>query len=48
MELDDIQKPIIVLDDGTTLFYKSINNITLLAVSKENINATVVFAFFYQ
>jgi len=40
-------KPLITLDDGCSFFYKSVNNITFLAVSKNNVNAIMVYSFIY-
>jgi hypothetical protein len=48
MELEDQLKPMIMLEDGTVLFHKSISNITILAAAKQNINAAMVFAFIYS
>lgn len=48
MELDDQAKPIILLDDGTTLFFKQVNNVMILVVAKNNINTVMVFSFIYS
>lgn len=37
----------ILLEDGTCLFYKFINNIIFLAVTKNNVNSMMVYSFIY-
>ena len=49
LEIDETSlKPVIVSEDGACFLYKQINNITILAVTKNNVNAAMVYSFIYR
>mmetsp|Transcript_26607 Transcript_26607/g.30787 ORF Transcript_26607/g.30787 Transcript_26607/m.30787 type:complete len:431 (-) Transcript_26607:38-1330(-) len=48
LEFDETTLKPIIIDNGITFFFTKHNNLTFLAVSKRNSNATLVFAFLYK